>query len=158
PVGFVLSFVREFLDGLSEHQTGKYRSAPKFLVTSGFGFGKTSTLHALAREWIKSNGHVVYAPAALLQVVSFASASGLVNALLNFLIPEDSNISPLAHHVIRDAFRQTMARSKDWLVLIDGLDESPFAFNANSLAALWGSMRDLGTPIVLSARDELVEA
>jgi hypothetical protein len=157
PTSYILGRVERFFQNLREHQTGKYRPAPKILVTSSFGFGKTSALQALARSWIESGGHLIYAPAALLEDVAFANASGLADALLNFLIPEDAELSQLGHQVFRDTLRDTLAKSKDWLVLIDGLDENAAAFKPNSLSTLWGSMRDLGIPAILSARDELVE-
>jgi hypothetical protein len=156
PVAHILNRAQEFFRDLNDSQTGKNRLAPTVLVTSGFGFGKTSTLHALSRRWTELGGHLIYAPAALLDDAAFSNGTGLAKALLNLVIPEDAEISDLGHHVFRDALRDTLTRSRNWLLLIDGLDENPAAFNPNRLAALWGSIRDLGVPAILSVRDELV--
>jgi hypothetical protein len=92
PAAHIGGLLRKFFDGLPQHRTGKYRRAPKFIVTSGFGFGKTSTLQALARNWIESGGHAIYAPAALLDEDAFKHAAGLTDALLEFLIPDNAEI------------------------------------------------------------------
>ena len=157
PTSFVLERFDSFFKGLAEHQTGKYRNAPKFLITSEFGFGKTTTLHAVSQRWIDSGRHLIYAPAALLGHQAFVNASGLADGLLHLIIPDDADLSALAMQEFRNALRSILTRSKDWLLLIDGLDENSDAFRANSLAALWGSIADLGIPALLSARDELVE-
>lgn len=157
PVDHIFDRLKTFFESLPEHQTSKYRRPPKILVTSEFGFGKTNTLQALAGKWIESDGHLVYAPAALLNVGAFKNTAGLADALLTFLMPDDVEVSQLAFDMFRDTLRSKLAKSKGWLVLIDGLDENAAVFKANSLAALWNSMSDLGVPAVLSARDELVE-
>jgi hypothetical protein len=59
--------------------------------------------------------------------------------------------------MFRRSLRDLLTRSKDWLLVIDGLDENAYAFQPNSLARLWGCIADLGIPAVLSARDELVD-
>jgi hypothetical protein len=158
PVGHILEDVIRFFRELPKNQTGKYRPAPKYLLTSGFGFGKTSALHELAREWMHTGKHLIYVPAPLLDDRAFANASGLANALLPFLLPDDHEPNDLVRHVSRDALKYTLANSSDWLLLIDGLDESPWALKPNSLAALWGCIRDLGLAAALSARDELVNS
>jgi hypothetical protein len=157
PVEHLFASVQGFFRRLREHQTSKYRSPPMYLVTSEFGFGKTSTLQALASKWINTGGHVIYAPAALLAGYAFSNASGLASSILDFLVPDDVQLSPFAVYLFRDTLRETLIRSKDWLLLIDGLDENATAFKANSLQALRNSIADLGLPAVLSARDELVE-
>lgn len=157
PVDHIFDRVKTFFERLPEHQTSKYRRPPKFLVTSEFGFGKTNTLQALAGKWIESGGHLVYVPAALLNDEAFKHTAGLANALLKFLMPDDVEVSTLAYEVFRDALRSALAKSKDWLVLIDGLDENAAAFKANGLAALWNSISDLGVPAIISVREELVE-
>jgi hypothetical protein len=157
PAGYVLDRIEGFFRALPEHQTGKNRPAPKLLVTSGFGFGKTSALHAIAQAWVQRGNHLIYAPAALLEDTAFVSASGLADALLALIVPDDAEISDLGMHVFRDALKDKLTASKDWLVLLDALDENGAAFRPNNLATLWGSLRDLGIPAVLSARDELVE-
>lgn len=157
PVPFILKQIQRFFDGLPEHQAGKSRRPPNFLITSEFGFGKTSTLQALATSWIPLNGHLLYVPAALLNNNAFGTSSDLADSLLSFLIPDDTDISDLGFHVFRDALRDAMAKSKNWLLLIDGLDENAAAFSASGLSALWKSIKGLGIPAILSARDELVE-
>ena len=158
PVGYVLDAVLAYLDGLPDHQTGRYRPAPKLLLTSGFGFGKTSMMQALAREWTLGQRHLIYAPAALLGVDAFTNASNLASALLGFLMPEDADPGDLARHVLRDTLRFTLSTSKTWMLLIDGLDENPASLKADSMARLRGCISDLGVPAMLSARDELIDA
>jgi hypothetical protein len=157
PAAFLKTRCTRFFQRLAKDQTGKYRKAPKFLVTSEFGFGKTTTLHALARAWVKEGSHLIYAPAALLGHQAFMNASGLADSLLQLVLPEEAKLGEMALQIFRDVLRELMTRSKDWLVLIDGLDENSYAFNANSLPNLWGSIADLGIPVVISARNELVE-
>src|SRR5205823_4208481 len=54
PVGYIARRVTEFFSKLPPHQTGRYRPAPKLLIPSSFGFGKTRTLHAVAGEWVRA--------------------------------------------------------------------------------------------------------
>lgn len=157
PVAYIMTQVKKFFEGLPEHQTSKYRRPPKILVTSEFGFGKTSTLQALASRWIECGGHLIYVPAALLNDDAFKHTAGLADALLTLLMPDDIEISRLAFEVFRDALRSALAKSKDWIVLVDGLDENAAVYKANSLSALWNSMSELGVPAILSVRDELIE-
>lgn len=127
------------------------------MVTSGFGFGKTSLLHALAHRWIETGRHAIYVPAALLEAPAFKHGAGLAEALLDFVLPEGSEIGELGLRVFRDALKDMLSNSRTWILLIDGLDENPSAFNTNNLTTLWGSIADLGVPTVLSIRDELFE-
>jgi hypothetical protein len=157
PAAFLTRRLTTFFEGIAEHQTGKYRHAPKFLVTSEFGFGKTTTLQTLAQGWIDASRHLVYAPAALLDGQVFTNASGLAASLLQLILPDDSDLSAAALLMFRGVLRDLLTRSKDWLLVIDGLDENAYAFQPNSLARLWGCIADLGIPAVLSARDILVE-
>jgi hypothetical protein len=157
PAAFLMERLTSFFKGIAEHQTGKYRHAPKFLVTSEFGFGKTTTLQTLAQGWIDAGRHLIYAPAALLDGKAFTNASGLADSLLQLILPDGSDLSAAALLAFRRVLRDLLTRSKDWLLVIDGLDESSYAFQPNSLARLWGCIADLGIPAVLSARDELVE-
>lgn len=158
PVERMFTDALSFFDELPKSQTGKFRPAPKYLLTSSFGFGKTSTLHALAREWINSGKHLIYVPASFLDDKAFSNASGLANSLLRILLPDDVVLHDLVRRLVRDSLKQTLATSSDWLLLIDGLDESPWAFKPNSLSALWGCIRDLGLVAALSAREELVNS
>jgi hypothetical protein len=144
PVEHLLGVLQSFFRGLREHQTSKYRSPPMFLVTSEFGFGKTSTLQALAGGWMDTGGHLIYAPAALLAGAAFSNASGLAGSILTFLVPENVQLSPFAIQLFGDTLREMLIRSKDWLLLIDGLDENATAFKANRLQALRNSIADLG--------------
>jgi hypothetical protein len=66
-------------------------------------------------------------------------------------------LSNLALQAFRDTLLDILVKSKDWLLLIDGLDENAAAFKSNTLSTLWGSIADLGIPAILSARDELVD-
>jgi hypothetical protein len=158
PVNYIYDRVTRFFDEIPKNQTGKYRPAPKYLVTSGFGFGKTSTLHELAREWIRSGKHLIYVPAPLLDDRAFAHATGLADALLSFVLPDDHELNDLVRDLIRDALKYSFSNSRNWLLLIDGLDESPWALKPGSLARLWRCIRDLGLAAALSAREELVNS
>lgn len=157
PVEHLLGNLQSFFSRLRAHQTSKYRFPPMFLVTSEFGFGNTSTLQALAGKWMDGGGHLIYAPAALLAGTAFSNTSGLASSILRFLVPDEVQLSPFAVQLFRDKLREMLIRSKDWLLLIDGLDENATAFKANSLQSLRNSIAELGLPAVLSARDELVE-
>lgn len=157
PAEYIDRALSDFIKSLPAHKTGKYRRAPAFIVTSSFGFGKTSTLHAVAKNWVETSRFVIYAPAALLDGSAFHTTAGLAEAILEFLIPDDAEITDLVHDFLRDVLRATLGISKNWLLLIDGLDESPWAFDSNSIASFWLSLVNLGVPTVISARDELVE-
>jgi hypothetical protein len=158
PAGYLLTKVQEFFARIPEHQTGKLRPTPKVIFSSAFGFGKTSTLQALAGHWADVGGHVIYVPAALLEDVAFTNAAGLADAILRFLARDEADISRLGRQALRDVLRYILRTSKNWLVLIDGLDENAAALKPNSLAVLWNIIRDLGVPTILTARDELIEA
>jgi hypothetical protein len=157
PVDHIFERVKTFFENLPADQTGKYRRPPKILLTSEFGFGKTSTLQSLAGKWLQSGRNLIYVPAALLNDDAFRHTTGLTNTLLSFLVPEEADVGELAFEVFRDTLRSSLNKSKDWLVLIDGLDENAAALKANGLIALWNSMSDLGVPAIISVRDELVE-
>lgn len=157
PAEYILDQVEKFFKGLREHQTSEFRHPPKFLITSEFGFGKTSTLQACATKWFESGGHLVYVPAALLDHEAFRNSAGLSDALLTFLLPDDVEISRLALDLFRTVLRSELGTSKNWIVLVDGLDENAAVYKANGLSAFWNSMSVLGVPAILSVRDELIE-
>lgn len=136
PSAFLMERMSSFFKAIAESQTGKCRHAPKFLVTSEFGFGKTTTLQKLAQSWI---------------------ASGLADSLLQFILPDDPDLSDAALLTFRNVLRDLLAHSKDWLLVIDGLVENSYALLPNSLARLWECIADWGVPAVLSARDELLD-
>jgi hypothetical protein len=156
-VGHILDQLRTFFKNLPKTQAGKFRPAPKILMTSSFGFGKTSTLHALAREWIHESGQLIYAPAALLEADAFSNSSRLAAVLLDFLLPDGAELTELGHKLLRDTLSETFAKSTNWILLIDGLDENAALLKAESLSRIRDCIRDLGVPAILSARDELVD-
>ncbi len=158
PVRYLSHQFSDFFKKLPEHQAGKNRNAPQFLLTSSFGFGKTSTLQALAREWIGDINHVIYVPAALLSDETFVNAMGLARSLINLLLPDHIETSELVLDLLRDTLRSDLSKSVNWILLIDGVDENPNSINPNCISGLWGSIRDFGLPAVISVRSELVEA
>jgi hypothetical protein len=158
PVEYLVGLFNEHLSRLHKDQTGRYRNAPRVLLTSEFGFGKTSTLHSVSKRWVQEGRHLIYAPAALLENTAFRNASELAGSLLRFLLPEDCSMSAFGIELMSHTLRQTLERKTDWLLLIDGLDENAAAYNANSLRNLRNSIKTLGVPAILSARDELVES
>jgi hypothetical protein len=63
PVKYLIELFNEHLSRLHKDQTGRYRNAPRVLLTSEFGFGKTSTLHSVSERWVQEGRHLIYAPA-----------------------------------------------------------------------------------------------
>ena len=157
PSELIISAIKKFFEKIPSNTAGPNRHAPRFLISSSFGFGKTSTLHAIAQSWVDSESHALYIPAALLSDDAFARASSLADALLMVLHPDDVEFTDLVRLLLRDTLRKLLAKSTHWILLIDGLDENPSAFDAGKLTALWGGLRTLGVPVVVSARDELVD-
>lgn len=157
PSRYLLRSAESFFANLPPDTAGKNRKARRYLLSSEFGFGKTSTLHAVAAQWHSSGGHAIYAPAALLGNLAFANGAGLIDALLEFLIPEDAEVSTPVRLLLRYSFRRDVARSMNWILLIDGMDENSNAMDHGRITAFWNGVNDLGIPSVISVRSELSE-
>ncbi|MFL6843613.1 MAG: NACHT domain-containing protein [Allosphingosinicella sp.] len=157
PARLLSATTQAYLAKLGPDTTGKNRSPPRYLLTGGFGFGKTSTLHALAAEWLQLGKRIIYTPAALLDEEAFTNAAGLASELLRLIHPEDKDLTDPELRLFKTLLKKEIARSNDWLLIIDGLDESPYWEKPGHLAALWGSLSDLGLPFVTSMRDELFQ-
>lgn len=157
PSAVIAGEARKFLDTVPDKQAGSQRKPPRFLIKSGFGFGKTSTLHAIADAWIKQHGHALYVPAANLPVEAFVSSAGLTDAILKTILPEQSDPHPLCRKLLRDTLRSNLMKSRDWILLIDALDESEYWSSQNHLTSFWGSIAELGLPTVISVRDEIFQ-
>jgi len=155
PVQFIINEIEQYFGPLPSTQAGKDRLPPWVLLTAGFGFGKTRTLHSFAEQWISRGKHAIYVPAALLPENAFVNSAGLAEAILDYLVPEDVDLSNLARLELRNTLRRHLSTSKIWALLIDAIDESPHSLSHERLSALWGGIRDLGLPLVLSIRDEL---
>ena len=155
PVAWVVDEARTYLANVHEHEAGTSRTPPRFLLASGFGFGKTTTLHALADRWIESGGKALYVPAAILPQRAFANGAGLVDGLLRMIVPADLGVGAPTWRLVRDTFRRDLARSRDWLLLIDAIDESPYWASQEHLAALWAGLEQVGIPVVVTVREEV---
>ncbi|THD77126.1 MAG: hypothetical protein E7812_14320 [Phenylobacterium sp.] len=157
PADWMNRDIRKYLGAIHPEHIGKDRSPPRFLVTASFGFGKTSTLHAVAEDWIGCSGHVIYVPAALLADEAFVNGAGLTESLLDQITPPGWTAPQQVAFILRETLRKDLARSREWLLLIDGIDECVYWSDARRLSALWGGVVDLGLPLVASVRDELFQ-
>lgn len=155
PPQLITAAARRYFDEIHDEHYGRNRSPPRFLLSASFGFGKTSTLHEIAERWAEAGGNTIYIPAALLPGRAFGSSATLTEALLQEILPPDHEIIPQSLYLLRESFRRDMASSKDWLLLIDAIDECRNWEEHAALASLWGSIRDLGLPAVVSVREEL---
>lgn len=155
PTDWIVRKVGAYLDSIHPDHVGKDRTPPRFLLTAGFGFGKTSTIHAIADRWMAKGRKALYVPAALLPDMAFVNGAGVTEGLLLLIDPEMLSHHPLVQLIMRETLRKELARAKDWILLIDALDESPHWEHHAKLAALWGGVVDLGLPVVASVREEL---
>lgn len=155
PASFILDNIRADLARTPDDRTGKYRQPPRYLLLGSFGFGKTTTLHAIAQDWARGGGHAIYVPAALLPPKAFVHSAGLAEALLRIIAPPDFDAIDEIVRLLRETLRRSLAKSKDWLLLIDGIDEAENWGSHAGLAALWNSIREMALPLVSSVRSEL---
>jgi hypothetical protein len=158
PAAAIAKGARAFLDAVHQDQAGRERNPPRVLIASGFGFGKTTTLHAVAERWVAAGGHALYVPAALLPQRAFANGAGLVDGLLSTIAPADFPLQNPTKRLLRDTLRADLERSRDWILLIDAIDESPHWSSQVHLAALWAGVAALGIPTVVSVREEVYES
>lgn len=157
PKKHIITKIEEFYENLEDGKTGNTRLAPRFLVKSGFGFGKTSTLNSIASDWALSGKYAILLPAARLKKEAFAYASGIAGSILEYILPDAACISKKSSDLIRDMIRKELPKTKDWVILIDGIDESVEIFKHTKIGAFWGGIFKLGVPVVLSVRDEVAE-
>jgi hypothetical protein len=158
PVQFIVQKIEELVGSYKQDQTSKYRPTFSILLTSSFGFGKTRALHTITSTLSAKGYTVILVPAGMLEATVFSNVSGLTHSILNILLPEDEEFEDLIIRILRDALKTKLIVSKNWILLLDGLDEHPSAYKTQSLYVLWQSIRDLGVPFVITARDELVDA
>jgi hypothetical protein len=149
----LLSIVTDFYRSVPNNQAGRDRAAPRILLTSSFGFGKTSALHAFAAEWTNRGNRVLYVPAGLLSAQAFTNSAGLALSLLATILPQE--LSELATIEFRTALKRDVGNSDSWVLLLDALDENARAFDHERLSALCGGLKDLGLPVIATVRDEL---
>lgn len=157
PADWMTQQVRRYLGHIHHDHIGKDRSPPRFLVTASFGFGKTSTLHAAAERWLATGGQVLYVPAALLAERAFVNGAGVTEGLLLVIDPTFEDRHPLVQLLMRETLRKDLARARDWLLVIDAIDENPNWEHLDKLSALWGGIADLGLPLIVSVREELLQ-
>jgi len=156
PAQWIVAKIDSYLGRIHDAHIGKDRAPPRYLLTASFGFGKTSTLHAVSGLWTSAGGHVLYVPAALLAASAFPNAAILTENFLELIRPMHEDPDPLAALLLREAFKRELARTKKWILLIDAIDESPNWARHSSLASLWGCINDLGLPTVVTVREELL--
>lgn len=157
PSSYLVLKITEFYASLTSGKTGNTRAAPRFIVKSGFGFGKTSALHAIAISWMNAGCFPILVPAARLGTQAFAHGSGITEALLDFLVPNEIELNKLSRDMFRDVLKNEIPKSHKWIILIDGLDENASIFKHTKIAAFWGGLFDLGVPVVISIRDEVAD-
>lgn len=156
PARWIVSEVDDYLGKIHDAHIGKDRAPPRYLLTASFGFGKTSTLHAVAGLWTGAGGHALYIPAALLEASAFANAAMLADHLLELIRPADEDPDPLVALLTREVLKRELARKKKWIILLDAIDESPNWSRHSALSSLWGCINDLGLPAVVTVREELL--
>lgn len=155
PSDHLISRISAFYGNLPSGKTGNTRSAPRFILKSSFGFGKTSALHAIALRWLREDKLPIFLPAARLGPKAFAHGSGIAEAILEILLPEDTELDRLSWDMLRDVLRREIAKSDQWIILVDGLDENASIFAHTKIGAFWGGLFDLGAPVIVSVRDEV---
>jgi len=158
PADFIVGQLQRFRDSFPPGAYGRDVSPPRFLVTSTFGFGKTSTLQALGSRWAAAGGKSIYVPAALLEDSAFHNGAGLSAAILDVIRPEGVELSDEGLFLLRETLRTEIATVPGWLLLIDGIDESPNWRHHRKLGKLWMSSADMALPLVASVRDEVYES
>lgn len=158
PADLIVRRLEQFRTEFPRGAFGRDVSPPRFLVTSTFGFGKTSTLQALGAQWAEAGGKSIYVPAALLEDSAFHNGAGLAAAILNVIRPEGVELSDVGLFLLRETLRTEIATVPGWLLLIDGIDESPNWRHHHKLGNLWMSSADMALPLVASVRDEVYES
>jgi hypothetical protein len=132
----------------------KGKPTVRTFLLGGFGFGKTT---AVARSLLQSDARVLYVPgSSLTQEVGTAKVflSRCINAerLLADCPPPDREIyermlRPVVDYLLKDA-------SLPCVLVIDGLDESPFLCRGAGLAHLLNNLELVRIPVILSMRSE----
>ncbi|MFP3938994.1 MAG: CHAT domain-containing protein [Thermoanaerobaculia bacterium] len=139
-------------DPAAEVVAGEERSVT--LLLGAFGFGKTT---ALARALLGHEKEIFFVPAAGISeevhgAKHFLSLCVDVDRLLDG-IPEEErdDYRLLARPAIEYAFKKNEI---DAVLVLDGLDESPFLARPGGLQNLVNNLWDLRAPVVLSMRTE----
>ena len=158
PAEEIVRALSAFREAFPTGAFGRDVSPPRFLVTSSFGFGKTSTLQAIGADWANAGGRPIYAPAALLSDEAFHNGAGLANAILDIIKPEGVELSDVGYFLLRETLRTEVATAPGWILLLDGIDESPNWHHHRKLGKLWMSSADMALPLVASVRDEVYES
>jgi hypothetical protein len=124
------------------------------LLLGEFGYGKTT---ALARALLGHESEVFFVPAAGMSS-EVHGAKDLLSRCVDLErllegIPEEErdDYRLLARPVIEYVFKQ---KEIDAVLVLDGLDESPFLARAGGLQNLVNNLWDLRVPVVLSMRTE----
>lgn len=139
-------------DPALEALAGEERSVT--LLLGSFGFGKTT---ALARGLAEHESRVFYVPAATISEEVHGAKDLLercvdLERLFEPVPEEDRSVYRLlARPVIEYVFKQ---RELDAVLVLDGLDESPFLSRPGGLQNLVNNLWDLKVPVVLSMRTE----
>lgn len=158
PAAHVIATLGAFREKFPVGAFGRDVSPPRFLVTSSFGFGKTSTLQVIGADWADAGGKAIYAPAALLSDEAFHNGAGLATAILDIIRPDGVELSDVGFFLLRETLRLEVATVPGWLLLLDGIDESPNWQHHHKLGNLWMSSADMALPLVASVRDEVYES
>jgi hypothetical protein len=124
------------------------------LVLGAFGFGKTT---ALARALVGSEREIFFVPAATISDEVhgakdlFERCVALDRLLEGASVEDLEDYRLLARPIIEYVFKQ---KEIDAVLLLDGLDESPFLARPGGLQNLINNLWDLRVPVVLSMRTE----
>jgi hypothetical protein len=143
---------RTVADPAAEALAGQDRSIT--LLLGAFGFGKTT---ALARALLEHETEVFYVPAAGISEEVHGAKDLLsrcvdLDRLLEGVPEEDrEDYRLLARPVVEYVFKQ---KEIDAVLVLDGLDESPFLARPGGLQNLVNNLWDLRVPVVLSMRTE----
>ena len=127
------------------------------LLLGAFGFGKTTTL---ARALLGHEREVFFVPAAGISEEVHGAKDLLaqcvdLDRLLEGVPGQDQgDYRLLARPVVEYAFKQ---KEIDAVLVLDGLDESPFLSRPGGLQNLVNNLWDLRVPVVLSMRTEFWE-
>jgi hypothetical protein len=155
PANLVVRILDQFRKDFPKGAFGRDVSPPRFLITSSFGFGKTSTLQAMGEQWFAAGGKPIYVPAALLPETAFHNGAGLADAIISIIRPDGTELTDEGLFLLRETLRTEMSTKPGWALLLDGIDESPNWRRHSKLSSLWMSSADMALPLIASVRDEV---
>ncbi|MEX0805273.1 MAG: hypothetical protein WD688_18415 [Candidatus Binatia bacterium] len=144
---------------LRPHDEDPGRQLPKFwtIVVSEFGFGKTSLLLRLAREFKQIGLEALYIPIALIPPNGFDAETNFVRCLKQMIFEPDEEMDILRPNVWDVPLRHILQSKREFVLLLDGLDEHRYAYTHEGICQIVNGLRHLTRHVVISIRKEFWE-